>query len=106
MKKIVKVPEIHRRGYMSVEVDNNYKARAFYLGKKMFKKGLNIGFAIPEIIIGIGRPDFTGVARGSKPSVSPTWYHSSHCSSRYNASNIQIYHFYYQGNLKNQCYQM
>ena len=46
MKKIVKVPEIHRRGYMSIEVDNNYKARAFYLGKKMFKKGLNIGFAI------------------------------------------------------------
>ena len=45
--KYVKVPEIHRRGYMSVKsYANNYKARAFYLGKKMLYKGLKIGFAI------------------------------------------------------------
>ena len=45
--KYVKVPDIHRKGYMSIKSDENtYKARAFYLGKKMFKKGLNIGFAI------------------------------------------------------------
>ena len=61
MKKIVKVPDIHRRGYMSVEVDNNYKSRAFYLGKKMFKKGLNIGFIIGMILgIFIGFAFFYG----------------------------------------------
>ena len=38
---------------MSAKSDESiYRARAFYLGKKMFKKGLNIGFAI-GIIFGI-----------------------------------------------------
>ena len=60
--KYVKVPDIHRRGYVSVKSDEDtYKARAFYLGKKMFKKGLNIGFAIGMILgIFIGFAFFYG----------------------------------------------
>ena len=49
--KVIKVPDIHRKGYMSVKsYASNYKARAFYLGKKMFNKGLKIGFAIGMIL--------------------------------------------------------
>ena len=45
--KVIKVPDIHRKGYMSVKsYASAYKARAFYLGKKMLYKGLKIGFAI------------------------------------------------------------
>ena len=51
--KVIKVPEIHRKGYMSVKsYASNYKARAFYLGKKMLYKGLKIGFAV-GITLGI-----------------------------------------------------